>query len=737
MLKTLVFLFICRLLVRSQYDSTKLDEQGNLNDFVDGERIRQNLRDFTTDPHVAGTPANKRVAEKIADKWRSYGLSNVHFDSYRVLLSYPDYENPNHVRIFDQKKKKIFESVGVSPALIPDEQSAPNAGVQWVAYAANGTVKAPIVYCNYGRVEDLKKLEEEQIQLKDRIALIRYGKIFRGDKVREVQKRGAVGAILYSDPAECAQLGDHVYPNTDFMPPNGVQRGTLNRMNGDPLTPFFPARKDLYSKTTIEDAKASLQLPSIPVLPLSYSDSYQLLSRMCGSDVPTDWQGGLNITYKFGPCMQNEETVEIEVKSSLEIRTIQNVIGYIPGQVEPDRYVMLGNHFDAWIYGSIDPNSGTSILSETARALVEAAKSGVWMPRRTVVFVNWDAEEFGLVGSGEFVEGYAQQLSRRAVAYLNVDLISGNGSFAASTVPTLYDSIVEASKRVPNPVKSEMSKGRKTVYDTWIHHHPGDIKDRSEYPLMDVPGGGSDHERFLSYLGVPVVDFRYEREGAEASGYPLYHTLYETPFVNEHLFDWDELSVHTATARYWAQLTRLLAEPPVLPLNASMFAHRFLDTYARDLKTALAKAEKQIGSLEPASGQLSFLIRNVQAFVQSSESFHSNVISQFKDRREELNGRDELRLRAANDRLMEVDRCFVGPTAVPNSPLKRNILFSTSDLDGYSSSVMPGVYDQLSKLTATKATSSAQKRAIQQLTEQISALQFAVQCATTALTEFL
>ncbi|KAI6231190.1 Glutamate carboxypeptidase 2-like family protein [Aphelenchoides besseyi] len=737
MLRILVFLSIGCLLVRSQYGNTKVDAEGNLNDFVDAERIRQNLRDFTTNPHVAGTVANKQVADKIAEKWRSYGLTNVHFDTYRVLLSYPDYQDPNHMRIFDENETKIFESVGVSPALIPEEQSAPDAGVQWVAYAANGTVKAPIVYCNYGRDEDLKKLEEEKIQLKGRIALIRYGKVFRGDKVREVQKRGAVGAILYSDPAECAQLGDHVYPSTDFMPPNGVQRGTLNRMNGDLLTPFFPARKDLYSKVTIEDAKESLQLPSIPVLPLSYSDSYQLLSRMCGADVPADWQGGLNVTYKFGPCMQNKETVEIEVKSSLEIRTIQNVIGYIPGQVEPDRYVMLGNHFDAWVYGSIDPNSGTSILSETARALLEAAKSGVWKPRRTVVFVNWDAEEFGLVGSGEFVEGYAQQLSRRAVAYLNVDLISGNGSFAASAVPTLYDSVVEASKRVPNPVKSEVAKGRKTVYDTWIHCHPGDIEDRSEYPLMDAPGGGSDHERFLSYLGIPVVDFRYEREGTEEAGYPLYHTLYETPFVNEHLFDWDGFSVHAATARYWAQLTRLLAEPPVLPLNASMFAHRFLDTYARDLKSSFAKAEKQIGSLEPASGQLSFLIRNVQAFVQSSEAFHSNVISQFKDRREELNGRDELRLRAANDRLMEVDRCFVGPKAVPNSPLKRNILFSTSDLDGYSSSVMPGVYDQLSKLTTTKLTSQAQKRAIQQLTEQISALQFAVQCATTALAEFL
>lgn len=61
-------------------------------------------------------------------------------------------------------------------------------------------------------------------------------------------------------------------------------------------------------------------------------------------------------------------------------RTIRNVVGYIRGAVDPDKYVILGNHYDAWVYGALDPNSGTAILAEVARGIIQTMKMTTWRP---------------------------------------------------------------------------------------------------------------------------------------------------------------------------------------------------------------------------------------------------------------------------------------------------------------------------------------------------------------------
>uniref|UniRef100_A0A0M3HXJ4 PA domain-containing protein n=1 Tax=Ascaris lumbricoides TaxID=6252 RepID=A0A0M3HXJ4_ASCLU len=501
---------------------------------VEGENIKENLRLLTTLPHPAGTRANTRVAEKIADLWRKNGLADVHYLKYEVLLSYPDYDRPNHVYIIDEDGRIEFASKGVSPVIIPEEQGAedvhylkyevllsypdydrPNhvyiidedgriefaskgvspviipeeqgaegdgsvgegpdenigkqlhagfhacksnmhsdqqhqrlqvpvllldgncsigagvqwvaysgngtaqgevvychhgrvedferldrlalgcAGVHWVAYSGNGTAQGEVVYCHHGRVEDFERLDRLGITVKGKIALLRYGNGFRGDKVRNAQMNGAIGAILYSDPAEVARMGPYpekVYPNTEWMPLEGAQRGSIMRGNGDPLSPLYPSKKDLYRTKTVQEAKNDGTLPTIPVLPISYSDAFQILSRMQGRMVPLDWQGGLNISYRLGPRLGDGATVRIDVRSSLQtryheaarlaviLRTIRNVIGYIHGADDPDRYVILGNHFDAWVYGSIDPNSGTAVLAEVARAITQTINETNWRP---------------------------------------------------------------------------------------------------------------------------------------------------------------------------------------------------------------------------------------------------------------------------------------------------------------------------------------------------------------------
>ncbi|KHN86959.1 Glutamate carboxypeptidase 2 -like protein [Toxocara canis] len=479
---------------------------------VKGEKIRENLRLLTTLPHPAGTRANTKVAEKIADLWRKNGLADVHYVKYEVLLSYPDYDRPNRIYIINSDGETQFVSKGVSPVIIPEEQGAPGAGIQWVAYSGNGTAQGEVVYCHHGRIEDFERLHRLGIDVKGKIALLRYGNGFRGDKVRHAQINGAIGAILYSDPAEIAKIGiqpEDVYPNTEWMPLEAVQRGSIMHGNGDPLSPLYPSKKDLYRTKTIQEAKDDGTLPTIPVLPLSYNDAYQILSRMQGRAVPLDWQGGLNITYRVGPHLSGGATVRIDVRSSLQTRIIRNVIGYIHGLDDPDRYVILGNHFDAWVYGSIDPNSGTAVLAEVARAITQTISETNWRPARTIMFCAWDGEEHGLIGSTEFVEQFANILSQRAVVYLNVDNIHSNQSMFASTVPTLYQMTTDVAKRIPNPMVAEVRRGRKTVYDTWIKTFPNEIEFRPDAPRLPVPGAGSDHAAFLNILGIPVVDFTY------------------------------------------------------------------------------------------------------------------------------------------------------------------------------------------------------------------------------------
>uniref|UniRef100_A0A1I7SLS4 TFR_dimer domain-containing protein n=1 Tax=Bursaphelenchus xylophilus TaxID=6326 RepID=A0A1I7SLS4_BURXY len=306
-------------------------------------------------------------------------------------------------------------------------------------------------------------------------------------------------------------------------------------------------------------------------------------------------------------------------------------------------------------------------------------------------------------------------------------------STSVDAVPSIYEVVVEAAKKVPNPVKSELAEGRKTVYDTWIHKEPGNFDEYPDFPKINVPSGGSDHETFIAFLGIAAADIKYRRlkeDGSVDSTYALYHSLYETPFTNEHLFDIDNFSVHAATGKYWMQLAREFAEPAVVPINASLFAHRFLDTYVRDLKGDIDSLSKRIPQIAPVISQNSKLIRNSQEFVRLADSFQTKV------REEKKKNGFTLTTRALNDRLLAIERCFIGPKGIPGSPEKRNVLFSTSSLNSYEGKTMPGIYDQLDALVAAK-TVPQRLKVIEELLEQISHVQHAIQCATSTLSDHI
>uniref|UniRef100_A0A0K0EWJ1 Glutamate carboxypeptidase 2 homolog (projected from Caenorhabditis elegans ortholog gcp-2.1) n=1 Tax=Strongyloides venezuelensis TaxID=75913 RepID=A0A0K0EWJ1_STRVS len=702
---------------------------------IRGENIKNNLRLITALPHVAGTEANHGVGEKIANLWKENGLQDVHFIEYDVLLNYPDYNNPNVMSIVKDDGTVVYQSKGISPVIIPSEQSAPDAGIQWVAYSSNGSVSGDIVYCHYGRIEDFKFLKDVGIDLKGKIALLRYGHSFRGDKVKLAQDYGAIGAILYSDPGEVAKNGidkNKVYPNSEWMPHEGVQRGSLSHSDGgDPLSPLYPSKSNLYKSKDINDAIKERVLPNIPVLPLSYMDAQQILKRLSGKRAPYLWQGGFPFIYNIGPGFRSgDEKVKVDVRSNMDIRKIRNVVGYIHGYDDPDKYVILGNHYDAWVYGSLDPNSGTAVLAEVGRAMVETINETSWKPSRTIMFCAWDAEEYSIIGSTEFVEEFTNILQNRAVVYLNVDTIFSNQTLHVRTIPTLYDVTIEAAKVIRNPMASEKRKGRMTLYDTWVYNFPN--KKCPERPNIPVPGGGSDMAPFLNYAGVPVVDFNYRNISWEE--YPLYHTLYETPFTNEHIFDTNNFAVHKAVGQYWSELARRFSDSAILPINGTALADALLNDYLPELKKALIPLKSKYGIDGVAREQFQNLYFGAKTFMKECKIFESVIEEVLYDFA--VNPYDQRRISSINNRLTAIDKCFINPRGIPGKESSRHVLYSISDNNSYSSRTMASVYDIIDEIKREKHPQVV-KELEKKLAEQISIVHYSVICATNTLKLFV
>ena len=258
-----------------------------------------------------------------------------------------------------------------------------------------------MVYANYGRREDFDQLAKLGVDVKGKIVLVRYGDNFRGVKVYLAQQRGAVGVVIFSDPADDGYVRGDVYPRGAMRPESAVQRGSVQFLPiypGDAETPGIASSPELPDAQRLTEAQTR-QLPggdqpSIPSNPLSYKDAAPILEALSGPAVPHDWQGGLPFTYHLGgsPAV----TAHMALVQDARLRTIWDVVGTIDGAdlAEKDNWVVAGNHRDAWVFGAVDPNSGTAAMLESVHGLGELLRQG-WKPRRRIVICSWDAEEEG------------------------------------------------------------------------------------------------------------------------------------------------------------------------------------------------------------------------------------------------------------------------------------------------------------------------------------------------------
>ncbi|XP_006160400.1 N-acetylated-alpha-linked acidic dipeptidase 2 [Tupaia chinensis] len=681
------------------------------------ENIKSFLRSFTKLPHLAGTEQNLLLAKEIQTQWKKFGLDSTKLVHYDVLLSYPNETNANSISIVDEHGIEIFKTSYHEPP--PDGyENVTNIVPPYNAFAAQGMPEGDLVYVNYARTEDFFKLEREMsINCTGKIVIARYGKIFRGNKVKNAMSAGAIGIILYSDPADYSAPEVQPYPRGWNLPGTAAQRGNVLNLNGagDPLTPGYPAKEYTF-RLNVEEG---VGIPKIPVHPIGYNDAEMLLRHLGGSAAPDEsWKGALNVHYNIGPGFTgsgSSRKVRMNVHNINKVTRIYNVIGTIRGYVEPDRYVILGGHRDSWVFGAIDPTSGTAVLQEIAQSFGKLMSRG-WRPRRTIIFASWDAEEFGLLGSTEWAEDNVKILQERSIAYINSDSsLEGNYTLRVDCTPLLYQLVYKLTKEISSPDDGFESK---SLYESWLQKDPS--PENKDFPRINKLGSGSDFEAYFQRLGIASGRARYtkNKKTDKYSSYPVYHTIYETFELVENFYD-PTFKKQLSVAQLRGALVYELADSTIIPFNIQDYA-KALKNYATSIYNLSKKHDQQLRDQAVSFDSLFSAVKN---FSEAASDFHRRLT--------QVDLNDPLAVRMMNDQLMLLERAFIDPLGLPGRQFYRHIIFAPSSHNKYAGESFPGIYDAMFDIE-NKADPSL---AWAEVKKHISVAAFTIQAAAETLKE--
>jgi N-acetylated-alpha-linked acidic dipeptidase len=639
----------------------------------------QHLKTLTAEPHMAATPEDHKTAEYVADKFRAAGLE-TEIVPYRVLLNWPKVVR---IEAWDGNGKLLISGPTREHVNRDPGQDDPRVVMPFNGSSGSGDVTAEVVYANYGRLEDFDQLAAQHVDLHGKIVLVRYGGNFRGVKVYIAQQRGAVGVLIYSDPQDDGYYKGDPWPIGPWRPETGVQRGSVQflfKYPGDPETPGVASTLDLPDSARVSPEGNQ---PHIISIPISYHDASPILQALAGPSVPQGWQGALPFRY------------HLVSQQDYQRRIIWDVVGKIKGTEYPDDWVVAGNHRDAWVYGAVDPSSGTAAMLESVHGIGALLKQG-WRPKRTIIFCSWDAEEEGLIGSTEWVEQHAKMLEN-AVAYFNVDVAVAGPDFSAAAVPSLKQFVRELTRSVPSPLGA-------TVYDQWkMAHSEGNEHRASNAPKEDEDvhvgdlGSGSDFTPFLQHVGVPSTDI------GSSGPYGVYHSTFDdyawyVQNADPHFFYLQEM------ARVFGLEALRMADADVLPYDYV--------TYAHDIESYIAAARRKAS--DTGLGSVDFAPADAAAsrFVAAAQKTHNLQTAGTGD------------LGKLNLALRQTETDLVSDAGLPNRPWFRHTIYAPGEFTGYAAVVIPGVNEAID--------AKDQGRAAQQLDVLTQALDRAVQTLQTA-----
>ncbi|KAI2625955.1 Zn-dependent exopeptidase [Hypomontagnella submonticulosa] len=670
---------------------------------------------YTSGPHLAGK--NLSQAEWTSDRWNEWGVKSevVAYDTY---INYPvDHglallEKPKSDAPDAETWKVAFKATLKEPALEEDPTTQLDDSIPtFHGYSASGNVTGSFVYVNYGTYWDFEDLIKANISLEGKIAVARYGGIFRGLKVKRAQELGMIGCVLFTDPGDDGETteanGYDTYPNGPARHPSSVQRGSVQFLSvapGDPTTPGYP------SKPGVPRAPVDGAIPSIPSLPISYVEAVPILKALNGlgpkaKDFGKYWTRGDGLEYKgveynIGPSPDNV-VLNLYNEQEYTITPMWDVIGIINGTI-PDEVIVVGNHRDAWIAGGAgDPNSGSAVINEAIRSFGEALDKG-WKPLRTIVFGSWDGEEYGLVGSTEWVEEYLPWLSEANVAYINVDVGVCSQIFTASAAPLLHNLLYEITGLVQSP--NQTVEGQ-TVRDLWDGY-------------ISTMGSGSDFTAFQDYAGVPSLDMGF---CGQDDKWPIYqyHSNYDSFHWMAEFGD-PGFAYHKTMAQILALTTAKLADAPLVSLNATNYADA-LKEYIKKVETKLEPSQE-----EPSTEESYFELRarttgteikgNPRAFRASLARLYGSVADlrrvavQLDAKSEELAKKasehipwwrwfSKLKLiheiRFTNTKYKKIERAFLYQPGLDGRPWFKHVVFAPGIWTGYAGAVFPGLVESI------------------------------------------
>jgi len=623
----------------SQSEEIKWEQQARA--IPDSARIRQQIQKLSAEPHLAGTPQSKQMAEAILTQLQEYGL-DAHIERFEAMLPTPkvrvlEMVEPTHIRM------KLDE-----PPIAGDKGSGEAGDVPtFNAYSADGDVTGPLVYVNYGLPADYDVLTESGIDVAGKIVIVRYGKSFRGIKPKVAAERGAIACIIYSDPRDDGFYQGDPYPKGAYRPAEGVQRGSLLDLTlypGDPLSPGWASEAG-SRRLAISEAKT---LAKIPVLPISWDDARPLLANLDGPVVPEVWRGGLPLTYHLGP---GPAKVHMHVVMDNSTRPLYDVIARIPGSTAPDEWVLDGNHHDAWVRGASDPLSGAVPLMETARTLAAMTRKG-WKPRRTIMIAFWDGEEYGLAGSTEWMEKHSEELTNNLAVYLNSDS-SGRGRLNVGGSHTLEAFMQEVARDVDDPVS------HRPLFNA-ADQRPANFR-------INALGSGSDYTPFLQHLGIATLDIRF---ASEDSG--VYHSAYDDFNWLSHFGDPGFIYGRALAQVHTTALMRL-ADAPLLPFEFVRFTAtigRYLNDIDQYRRVDLNGVRRELLRLEQASTELDTAYARVGPQIASVAP---------------------AKLEALNQILFRTERAMVPEPGLPGRPWYRHRIYAPGQYTGYDAKTLPGI----------------------------------------------
>lgn len=668
--------------------------------YIKPDDMREWMQQLAAAPNHVGSPHDKANAEFIAQKFREWGWQ-TRIESFSVLYPTPlqvslELIAPTHVtaRLSEPPVEGDPVTTQVSAELPP-----------YNVYGADGDVTGELVYVNQGMPEDYRELARMGIDVKGRIVLTRYGGGWRGLKPKLAYEHGAIGCVIYSDPHDDGYAVGQAYPAGGYRPRDAVQRGSVQDMtlySGDPLTPgvaSLPGAKRL----AIADAATVLK---IPVLPISYGDAEPLLLALQGRTAPAAWRGALPLTYRIGP---GPAQVHLKIKSDWSQKTVYDVIATLRGAEQPDRWILRGNHHDAWVFGGSDPFSGHVAMMAEAQALGRLVHSG-WRPRRTIVYTSWDAEEPGLLGSTEWVEAHADELKAKAVLYVNSDM-NGRGVLAADGSHALRTFLGQVATDVRDPERSASVAARALAvervnrYETHKHIDEGD-----DLP-MGYLGSGSDFSPFLQHLGIDSVNIEFAGE----TDYGVYHSAYDTYEHYNRFVDPGFLFAATL-AQTVGRVVLRAADADVVPKNQTDFAKSMVelvdelhvldaDTRANDSMVqrlgvwnafSLAENSRALHAAPAAFGaapplDFSALDESVQTLTTRAAAFDAAY-----ERALLLTGARGVGTRARLDAtLSNIETTLTDPRGLPGRPWFQHMLYAPGAYTGYGVKTLPGVREAI------------------------------------------